>query len=676
MTNNSLVTSGTHSSVDVTTGRQKKYWIEIQLVDEQGDPVANMPWSAESHHPVSGRADKFTYGGQSDADGHIRIDMPHGLELLFTVETMPLLQEMEKRRLRVGRNALQDSTVRPEAEANGLVWHYAVVGELCQSSPNLELRPGETLPLFHFPARSAFKGFKFRTNELEKRHVIEICPFRAWELVLHHQHDYSIANAINLAVAASLAYADNDVSDAKSIVRFFINQCQDLSCLPQLHKDDNLYNALVQDVPFSERYYPPVFMDTSEDTSGSAASNTELSYDPTIKEEGVGKADGDTQFFYVYNTDKVIISWRGTASLSDILTDLAFQPIKTQSCNANKTKCTTLLPVGKVHNGFWKGYYITKRKFSVIYDELISLIRIRKLFICGHSLGGALALIHAAALKAEKPLLYTYGMPRTFTYDAVAQLSDIPHFRHINDNDPIPAVPPEANLDNLFYELWGPVGATLGGLWSSLISLPVSTLVDWGDCFWHHGSPVVFLTATQSREWKECKRMLPSPAGCIILRKQLPVKAKLYLVPALAEQEMQNAGQKQKEFQASLTQADLHDYFPQGSNPERGINIKFLDHIMTSYMPYINNKLLELVDNVGIVEKRTFTEHLYQVDLFREQMKKNKDKIPEKEFARNEIFLNVEGLLQESLSSTLSMPYGDDTLKRFYYSSEELMENV
>lgn len=51
------------------------YWIKIQLVDEQGEPVANMPWKAESHHPDTGRADKYTYTGQSDSDGHIRIDM-------------------------------------------------------------------------------------------------------------------------------------------------------------------------------------------------------------------------------------------------------------------------------------------------------------------------------------------------------------------------------------------------------------------------------------------------------------------------------------------------------------------------------------------------------------------------------------------------------------------------
>ncbi|WP_292977224.1 hypothetical protein [Pantoea sp. UBA4549] len=255
------------------------------------------------------------------------------------------------------------------------------------------------------------------------------------------------------------------------------------------------------------------------------------------------------------------------------------------------------------------------------------------------------------------------------------QLSEITHFRHVNDNDPIPAVPAEANLDNELYKLWGWLGGTLGFFWS-VGELLAYQMVAWGDCFWHHGNTVAFLTATQSREWKECKRDLPTPAGCITIRNLLPFKTKLFLVPALAEQKMQQAGQQQKEFKASLMQADLTDFFPKGSNPDRGINLNLFNHFMTSYMPYMYNKVLELIDNAGIVEKRTFTEHRYNVDSFREQMAENKDGIPDKELKRNKIFLDIEELLDVSLSPTLSMPSGNDTLLRFAQYGEEVMENV
>ncbi|WP_109553427.1 lipase family protein [Escherichia coli] len=675
MVGNTLVTSVTHTEEKATTGKQKPYWVEIQLVDEQGDPVANIPWRAESSHPVSGPVDNLTYTGQSQADGLIRIDMPHGLELRLALDGNQLATEMEKRALRVSRDAENDSVVRPEAEEKGYIWHYAVIGELCQSSPNLELRPGEMLPAYHFPANTAFKGFKFRTNELEKRHVIEICPFRSWELVLHHQKDYSIANGINLGAAATLSYANGSTLDTVSITRFFINQCQDLSRLPQLYKDGSAWNTLVQDVPYSNRYYPPVFMDTSRDTSPKVDSKNSHGTAQAKENTAVTKADGDTQLYYVYNVDKIIVAWRGTASLFDVGTDIEFRPVSPELCDINKTGCSTLLSAGKVHTGFWSGYSRVEKKFNKEILELLKTIESRMLFICGHSLGGALALIHAAKLKDYYPILYTYGMPRTFTRDAVMQLSEITHFRHVNDNDPIPAVPVEANLDNELYKLWGWLGGTLGFFWS-LGELLAYQMVTWGDCFWHHGNTVAFLTVTQSREWKECKRDLPTPAGCITIRKLLPLKAKLYLVPALAEQEMQQAGQKQKEFKASLTQADLTDFFPKGCNPDRGVNVNIFDHFMTSYMPYMYNKVLELIDNAGIVEKRTFTEHQYNVDSFREQMAENKNDIPERELVRNNIFLNIEGLLDASLSPTLSMPSGNDTLLRFAQYGEEVMENV
>ena len=74
--------------------------------------------------------------------------------------------------------------------------------------------------------------------------------------------------------------------------------------------------------------------------------------------------------------------------------------------------------------------------------------------------------------------------------------------------------------------------------------------------------------------------------------------------------------------------------------------------------------------------KRNFTEYQYSVDLFRERMEENKDGIPEKELARNNIFLNIEGVLSVSLSPVLSVPSGNDTLLRFAQYGEEVLENV
>jgi len=647
MAGNSLVTSVTHTEAKATAGKQKPYWVEFQLVDEQGDAVANMPWTVESAHPVSGPVEGFTYSGQSDADGLIRVDMPYGLELKLTLDSNQLTKEMEKRSLGVGRDPLKDSIVRPKAEGRGYVWHYAVVGELCHEKPGLELRDGEELPLFHFPVSSSFKGVKVRTNELEKRHVIEICPFRAWELVLHHQNDYSMANAINLGLASDLAYDDIDI-----ITKYFINKCQDLSTIPSRKIGKSTINALVVDVPYSNRYFLPIDIDSTK------------ADDP----------EGDTQLYYFYNNNKIVIAWRGTASLTDGITDASFRPVESDSCNI-KSECTSLVPAGKVHTGFWAGYTLIERMFENQLNELNNKIEGRDLFICGHSLGGALALIHSARLKESKPLLYTYGMPRTFTKNAVDALSSITHYRHVNDQDPVPSVPPEADLDNQLYKLWGPLGATLGFLWS-VAELTAWQIVEWGDCFWHHGNTVAFLTITQSRKWQQCSIELPYPRNCMTIQARLPEKVKLYLVPSLALQEAKQSGQDQKAFKASLTKEDLQEFFPEGMNPNRGMPANVGNHLLTSYMPYINNKLLGLAYEKGFSDGKSFTEHAEKVASFNLQMAHYSGEIPKNELDRNKKFLSIEDLLKNSLSSTLSAASGSDALKRFGHYGEEDMENV
>ncbi|MFY7114954.1 lipase family protein [Enterobacter cloacae complex sp. SHL020] len=626
---------------------QMPYWVEFQLVDELGDPVANMPWVAESSHPVSGPVDNFTHSGQSDSNGLIRIDMPHGLELKLTLDSNQLIKEMENRVLRVGRDPIKDSTVRPKAEKNGYVWHYAVVGELCHEKPDLQLRDGEELPLYHFPISSSFKGVKVRTNELEKRHVIEICPFRAWELVLHHQNDYSMANAVNLGLASDLAYDDIEI-----ITKYFISKCQDLSTIPSRKIGKTMINALVIDVPYADRYFLPIDIDSSK------------ADDP----------EGDTQLYYVYSKNKIIIAWRGTASLTDGITDASFRPVESDSCNI-KSECTSLVPAGKVHTGFWAGYTLIERKFEKEFTELTRIIPGKELFICGHSLGGALALIHSARLKNRNPLLYTYGMPRTFTKNAVDALSSIIHYRHVNDQDPVPSVPPEADLDNQLYKLWGPLGTTLGFLWS-VVELTAWQVVEWGDYFWHHGNTVAFLTTTQSRKWQQCSIELPYPKNCMTIQARLPEKVKLYLVPSLALQEARQSGQDQKAFKASLTKEDLQGFFPEGMNPNRGIPANVGNHLLTSYMPYINNKLLGLAYEKGLSDGKAFTEHADKVASFNLQMDHYSGEIPKNEFDRNKKFLSLEDLLKNSLSSTISATSGSDALKRFGHYGEEDIENV
>ncbi|MGL4223491.1 MAG: lipase family protein, partial [Shewanella sp.] len=176
--------------------------------------------------------------------------------------------------------------------------------------------------------------------------------------------------------------------------------------------NDQYLAPVVKDVPFSERYRHYEFIDTNSKDMGEI---------------------GDTQLLYLVNKEHAVVAWRGTESGSDYLTDV----------NGIQANAAPILSSGSIHLGFKNAYQdiSANKKLEDAKKLMDGHLAGKPLFICGHSLGGALALIHAAERRADKPLLYTYGMPRVFDRSAVAQLSDIVHYRHVNSNDLITAVP-------------------------------------------------------------------------------------------------------------------------------------------------------------------------------------------------------------------------------------------
>ena len=139
----------------------------------------------------------------------------------------------------------------------------------------------------------------------------------------------------------------------------------------------------------------------------------------------------DTQAFVAHNGQGVIISFRGTESLGDWITNLTVIPT-TQS-------------YGRVHKGFHAAYMI-------VHQEILSHLRNidaqnRTIWITGHSLGGALASIAAAELTAAMSITgcYTFGQPRLGNRafrDFIDTSLDGNFFRFVNDDDVVPRIPP------------------------------------------------------------------------------------------------------------------------------------------------------------------------------------------------------------------------------------------
>ena len=101
------------------------------------------------------------------------------------------------------------------------------------------------------------------------------------------------------------------------------------------------------------------------------------------------------QAHIVEDKENIVFAFRGTqpTQWNDISADLKSWKMKSRTS-------------GRVHDGF---YDETNKLWPKIENHKI---KNKKVWICGHSLGAAMALICATRLYATKPKLFTYGCPR------------------------------------------------------------------------------------------------------------------------------------------------------------------------------------------------------------------------------------------------------------------------
>jgi pimeloyl-ACP methyl ester carboxylesterase len=151
----------------------------------------------------------------------------------------------------------------------------------------------------------------------------------------------------------------------------------------------------------------------------------------------------DNRGMVLSNSDVVVIVFRGTRlqmhalldvaeivliNRNDLWTDSRFLRV---ACRAG----------GQVHAGF-------NSAFAEISDTLDAIVCNKRpeqrLWLTGHSLGGALATLAAAHLgTAAVQGLYTYGSPRVGNVAFVAELPRESHCRFVHRDDWVPTVPPE-----------------------------------------------------------------------------------------------------------------------------------------------------------------------------------------------------------------------------------------
>jgi len=142
-----------------------------------------------------------------------------------------------------------------------------------------------------------------------------------------------------------------------------------------------------------------------------------------------------TAGFVVAGPDIIVVVFRGTEDLLDWRTNM-------------RVKLVELQGGVQVHRGFYAAYEPIKK---ALFDTVRRMLKTktRPVYIAGHSLGGALAVMATAELANDEEAevrdsiaaCYTFGCPKAGdrTFD---QYVKVPLYRITNGVDLVPAVPP------------------------------------------------------------------------------------------------------------------------------------------------------------------------------------------------------------------------------------------
>ncbi|MGL4270806.1 MAG: lipase family protein, partial [Pseudomonas paracarnis] len=272
-------------------------------------------------------------------------------------------------------------------------------------------------------------------------------------------------------------------------------------------KQSHRFYPLYEDIPYSQRFEilpfdPQLYPQNRPERKEEQEHPARLHF---FDDEKFGT---DTQAFITHHDEVILISVRGTVSRADALRDADAHQVAFEG------------GIGKAHDGFYQAYRAMRNFVLQYLDQFHTGQRI---VICGHSLGGAIALLLAEGLRRTPDahyniLLYTYGAPRAADAEFTAGASTLVHHRIVNHNDPVPSVP--APWMNTTAKLWIPGAITLfshpvpGGLLFAAGLVRVG-----GNPYRHHGEQYHFMPITlpdgshSSVLWKPgCESL--QEAGC------------------------------------------------------------------------------------------------------------------------------------------------------------------
>ncbi|TQO77430.1 lipase [Vibrio cholerae] len=461
-------------------------WLELEFRSENDEPIDGLLVTITNQSAPSN-----TYT-QTTSSGKVLFGKIAAGEWRASVSQASLLTEVEKY---ASRKEGQESPVKKRAAAeldaadkDTKQYRFTTIGDFWDEAPEDEFLQEQHKGI-DVNASAEKAGFRLSHNQT---YVFEIKALRSYMPVIIDTDEFNLVNSYTFALLSQLAYASDEKSVDKesetdrsgsigNVIRLFKSKQ-----LPTQSGSQNV-KWLVEEVPYSQALSYKYYADTQADAQGYILSNDDIA---------IVAVRGTEPYFYDSPSDegsKLIVTKvaNGIEAVlnSPGMNDLIKTDLDAAQIAPNEFGGTY------VHKGF---YQYSMALLDLMLKDL-DKNKDKKLYFCGHSLGGAGALLLSAlakdAYKTSQLRLYTYGMPRTGTRSFVERYQDILHYRHVNNHDVVAQIPMTwANTD--FTE-----GLDKWDVFSSGITLIKKMLTDNDDDnYLHHGHLSQLLTYQKTEQ--------------------------------------------------------------------------------------------------------------------------------------------------------------------------------
>ena len=560
-------------------------WLEVEFRSEQNEPIKGLkvtitnPSTMQTHQ-------------KSASQGRVVFDNIAAGEWVVSVQTDNLLSTVEQYE---SRKEGEESPVKGwsdeqlDRDQSPKAYYEITAGDLWDTLPE-----DDFLKENHGPLRTNYRedarGFRTCHN---RACVLEIKALRSYIPMIVDTDEFSLVNSYTFALLSQLAYASNEFGDSRNkrlpegghehvLKAFKAKQVP-------VYSADNLVTWLVDEVPYSQALKGEFYYEDSIGAEGYIFSNDEIAIigvrgtetyfinDEAFQfsdKKAVQMADMSSKLPILTVTEVTdgILAAFGSPGYQDVATDINASQIAPPEFGGSY-----------VHQGF---YQYAMALSILMKTHLDTEHKGKSFYMCGHSLGGAGALLLSALIQdAYSPStlrLYTYGMPRTGTHSFVSRYSDIQHYRHANNHDLVPQIPmrwmntnPNERSDSS--SLWKYLSPVFF-LWDSLKE---RTMDSDDDNYQHHGNLIQLLTYSQVKHQ-------PDDVKQVLLTEKQTHISSLTLASNKAEDSYRLANTLSKDY------IDINGYIDT-------ITHSGMDHFLSEYIPNIKQQVMLLL-NEGAVD--------------------------------------------------------------------------